>query len=86
MNGNHRPVGILFLSKSVVAGVAQIEDVAPTVLAALDVASPPMDGTSLLGPVALAADVTAAAAADSTYSTEQARAVEDRLRALGYFE
>ena len=49
MNGTHRPTGVLFLSKPAQASVADMQDVAPTVLAELGVGAPGMDGTSLLG-------------------------------------
>ena len=85
MNGNHRPAGVLFLSKPTVAGAARLEDVAPTVLAELGVAAPRMDGAPLLG----AGSRTGGnedAHEDQPYSQEQAQAVEARLRALGYLE
>ncbi len=85
MNGNHRPVGVLFLSSRSAAGAAHIQDVAPTVLAALDVAAPLMDGTSLLGPVLHGAGPDHSDAG-RPYEPEQERVVEDRLRALGYLE
>ena len=85
MNGNHRPSGVLFLSKPTVAGAARLEDVAPTVLAELGVAAPPMDGAPLLG-AGSTTGVTGDAHEDQPYSKEQAQAVEARLRALGYLE
>ena len=85
MNGNHRPTGVLFLSSPSVAGSAHIQDVAPTVLAALGVPAPPMDGTSLLGR-ASRGTVPDHPDFGSPYEPEQERAVEDRLRALGYLE
>jgi len=83
--GNHRPAGICFLSQPVTAGAAGIQDIAPTVLACLDVPAPPMDGTSLLGQVRQTRDAEQAGP-ETPYSPEQQRAVEQRLRALGYFE
>jgi len=83
--GNHRPTGVCFLSQPVTAGAAAIQDIAPTVLACLDVPAPPMDGTSLLGPVRQTGDVEVAGH-ETIYTPEQQRAVEQRLRALGYFE
>lgn len=84
MNGNHRQEGVLFLSIPTVAGAARIEDVAPTVLSIAGVPSPGMDGVSLVGgPVTGSMPFECAAGA---YSPEEARQVEDRLRALGYFE
>ena len=84
MNGNHRPEGVLFLSIPTSVGAAHIEDVGPTVLAVLGTPCPEMDGVSLID-----APVHGDAPFDSvpeTYSHEQARTVEERLRALGYFE
>lgn len=87
MNGNHRPTGVLFLSKPSPAGYARLEDVAPTVLAEMGVPAPPMDGASLLAP-GIAADAAPAAGPeqDRAYTQDEARAVERRLRDLGYFE
>ena len=86
MNGNHRPTGVLFLSKPTPAGFARLEDVAPTVLAEMGVPVPPMDGASLLEPGVTAESVPFAPQASRTYSPDQAGAVERRLRDLGYFE
>lgn len=85
MNGNHRHAGVLFLSVPTVAGAAQIQDVAPTVLATLGVDAPPMDGTSLLGPVT-ERDYEGPANAARPYAQEEEGAIEQRLRALGYLE
>jgi arylsulfatase A-like enzyme len=86
MNGGHRPTGVLFLSERTVAGAASIEDLAPTVLAALGVAAPPMDGTSLFNPPPSSGDGTPYSPLATPYSPQQERAVEERLRALGYLE
>lgn len=85
MNGNHRPTGVCFLSKPAPASGARIEDIAPTVLAELGVPAPHMDGTPLLGEGATPFD-SAAARDQRDYTPEQARAVEERLRRLGYYE
>jgi predicted AlkP superfamily phosphohydrolase/phosphomutase len=85
MNGNHRPVGVLMLSKPVAARFASLEDVAPTVLADLGVPGPPMDGTSLLGPMA-EAETDVAPRDQRAYSPEENAEIENRLRELGYFE
>lgn len=85
MNGNHRPAGVLFLSKPSQAAAARIEDIAPTVLAALGVPSPPMDGVSLWDQPSVGAGATAARAPWS-YSAAEEQAIEGRLRGLGYFE
>jgi predicted AlkP superfamily phosphohydrolase/phosphomutase len=85
MAGNHRPSGVLFLSKPTVAGAASLLDVAPTVLADMGVAGPPMEGTPLVG----AHRETAASALLSEpqhYTPAQEAEIERRLRNLGYFE
>ncbi len=87
MTGNHRPTGILFLSKPTPCGAACLEDIAPTVLAELDVAGPRMDGTSMLGEyIESDRDVQFAAPHAAGYNESQEREIEARLRALGYFE
>lgn len=87
MTGNHRPTGILMLSEPVVSGGASLLDVAPTVLAAMEVAGPPMEGTPLLGEYeecgALAG---VAATAPARYSDADESELARRLRNLGYFE
>ncbi len=89
MNGNHRPEGVFFLSIPANAGAAQILDVAPTVLALMGVPRPDMDGVSLIEAEETIQPIAPAGTdgvASGAYSPEQARQVEDRLRALGYFE
>ena len=87
MNGNHRPTGVLFLSKPTPAGFTRLEDIAPTVLAELGVPAPPMDGASLLEPgTAASAETPGAAPGGRTYSPDESAAIERRLRDLGYFE
>ena len=85
MNGNHRPTGVLFLSQPSVATDSSLLDVAPTIYATMDVAGPPMDGTSLLGEARERAEE-AAAQQETAYTPEQEAAIEERLRNLGYFE
>jgi len=85
MNGNHRPAGVLFLSKPTVCGAARLEDVAPTILADLGVPAPPMDGTSLLDPP-LEGEMWDSPRESHAYTPEQTAVVEQRLRDLGYFE
>lgn len=85
MTGNHRPTGVLFLSKRTVCGAARLEDIAPTILAELGVPAPPMDGTSLLDPPTEAAAWDERSASHA-YTPEEAAVVEQRLRDLGYFE
>ncbi|MCC6144531.1 MAG: alkaline phosphatase family protein [Candidatus Hydrogenedentes bacterium] len=85
MNGNHRPVGTLILSEKTSATEASLQDSAPTVLATLGVAGPPMDGQPLLGRAAVE-ESAAGERPELPYSPEQERILEERLRALGYFE
>jgi predicted AlkP superfamily phosphohydrolase/phosphomutase len=85
MTGNHRPTGVLFLSKPTPASGARLEDIAPTILAELGVPGPPMDGTSLLEPEAGRADATNGRS-EKSYTPEQEQIIEDRLRGLGYLE
>jgi len=85
MTGNHRDPGVLFISQPCTAASASLQDIAPTVLAALGVAAPPMDGKALIGN----ADKAASAGkreAQRAYTPEEEAKVEARLRALGYFE
>jgi predicted AlkP superfamily phosphohydrolase/phosphomutase len=84
MTGNHRPTGVLYLSKPTPSGFATLQDVAPTVFAELGVAAPPMDGTSLLEPGATGATDWQSTERTSTQGDE--KIVEERLRQLGYFE
>lgn len=91
MTGNHRPTGVLLLSKPTVCGAARLEDVAPTVLAEMGVAGPPMDGTSLLGEYADTGDgewdrAAGGAGVAASVSIGRDALVEQRLRDLGYFE
>jgi predicted AlkP superfamily phosphohydrolase/phosphomutase len=85
MTGTHRPVGVLLLSVPTDARIARLEDVAPTVLACLGVPGPPMDGRSLIGEVA-SSGAAPHGRPEMRYTAEQERAIEERLRGLGYFE
>jgi predicted AlkP superfamily phosphohydrolase/phosphomutase len=87
MTGNHRPKGVLFLSKPAPCGAACLEDIAPTVLAELGVSGPRMDGTSLLSEYAESIKAAPCGVAHAAgYNADQEREIEARLRALGYFE
>jgi len=88
MNGNHRDPGVLFLSQPCAAEGVSLLDVAPTVLSALDAAAPAMEGRDLLGTGAAqsAAPTLFDPAPVAPYSAEQEKMIEDRLRALGYYE
>lgn len=86
MTGNHRPEGVFLLSEPVAAEHCSLLDVAPTVYAALGTPGPPMEGRPLIGEAAGVAGTGAHATAPSPYTPEEAAAVEQRLRELGYFE
>jgi predicted AlkP superfamily phosphohydrolase/phosphomutase len=87
MTGNHRPTGILMLSKPTPAGFASLQDVAPTIYAELGVPGPAMDGTSLLDPCAETNETNwQGSERMSAFTEEQSQVVEERLRSLGYFE
>lgn len=85
MTGNHRSPGILLLSEPVVSGSATLVDVAPTVLAAMQVAGPPMEGTPLFGEYEESA-VAAGRPQTTHYSERDEGEVARRLRDIGYFE
>jgi len=85
MNGNHRDPGVLLLNRPCVAESASLLDVAPTVLAALGATAPPMEGRALLGGSVESA-ASAAPRERAPYTAEQEKMIEDRLRALGYYE
>ncbi|MBI2435402.1 MAG: alkaline phosphatase family protein [Candidatus Hydrogenedentes bacterium] len=88
MTGNHRPDGVCLLSTPSPLPRADIQDVAPTVLALLGVPAPPMDGRPLVAgassPVPLSPVPAVGAAYD--YTPAEAAVVEERLRGLGYLE
>jgi len=86
MNGSHRPNGVLILSEPTNAKRARLEDVAPTVLNALGVPGPPMDGHPLLGGPRAHRPSAASHPREQRYGQEEERAVERQLRGLGYFE
>lgn len=85
MTGNHRPEGVFFLSQPVEPQTMSLLDVAPTVYQLLGVSAPALEGASLLGRPAEAAQPHEHAAV-SPYTAEQEAAIEARLRDLGYFE
>ena len=85
MTGNHRGLGVCFLSKPTICGEARIEDIAPTVLAELGVAGLAMDGTSLSEPYKESV-VEQSVDHEHSYSPDEERVIEARLRDLGYFE
>ena len=85
MNGNHRPTGVLILSKPSVSRTARIEDIAPTVLAELGVAGPAMDGASLLRHGETRSDGILPVF-EAAYSSQEELDIETRLRVLGYYE
>ncbi len=85
MTGNHRQNGILLLSEKPTRHTASLEDVAPTVLDYLGVSGPPMDGQSLLGGVTMPS-AEKLGGEPVPYTAEQEKMLEERLRALGYWE
>lgn len=88
MNGTHRDPGSILLSAPAALEGASLLDIAPTVLAVLGVEGPAMEGRSLVestnAQVATAAHDFAAKPAP--YTPEEEAQIEERLRALGYFE
>lgn len=84
MTGNHRPTGVLFLSRPVSATAARLEDIAPTVLGVLGVPGPAMEGRNLLGPglPPVAGDT---AGPERPYGPAEEQEIQERLRGLGYF-
>ncbi len=85
MNGNHRDTGVLFLSEKAAVQQASLADIAPTVLAVLGVAGPPMDGSPLLG--AAQPEVPGPGTLDEQgYTHDEEAQIEARMRALGYYE
>ncbi len=87
MTGNHRPIGLFGLSEPTAARECSLLDVAPTVLAALGVSGPPMEGRALIGGGERAHQPAVAfAVSEHVYSAAESAAIEERLRHLGYFE
>ena len=86
MTGNHRATGVLYLSQPTACGAASLQDIAPTVLAELGVAGPPMDGTSLLDEYIEDRAAAYTSPATRGYAPNQEAQIEQRLRDLGYFE
>ena len=96
--GSHRPEGILFArGPAIRSGVtitgASVYDVAPTALHLMDLPVPEdMDGNVLTDmltvsrPVSYAAASAETATETSEMSDEDRRAIEERLRALGYMD
>jgi len=85
MNGTHRPTGVFMWSQPVAADRCTLADVAPTVLAALNVPGPEMEGKNLTGK-AQAPGYSAEANPIQPYAPAEEAALEQRLRELGYLE
>ena len=89
MNGTHRDPGVVFLSQAAELAGASLLDIAPTVLAVMGVQAPPMEGRALLG---FSDGIVVEPFPDSfvpeaaPYTPEEEAQIEERLRALGYFE
>lgn len=86
MNGTHRDPGVVYLSRPAVLRGAALRDIAPTVLAALGVPAPPMAGHSLIDHAIGTTAAAPFAAQPAPYTPEEEVLIEERLRALGYFE
>ncbi|HQL95927.1 MAG TPA: alkaline phosphatase family protein [Candidatus Hydrogenedentes bacterium] len=92
MNGVHRNPGVLAVNRPVVAGGPErpsLLDIAPTVLSALGVTGPDMEGRPLFAPGPRTADTPPADGGDGNarpYSPEEEALLEERLRSLGYLE
>jgi predicted AlkP superfamily phosphohydrolase/phosphomutase len=86
MTGSHRPTGVLYLSEPTTAGLARLEDIAPTILSRLGIAAPPMDGTSLFGDAPPSTPSASSPTETRAYTDEEEALIEGRLRDLGYFE
>lgn len=86
MTGTHRDPGILLASCPITRGNPGLEDIAPTVLAEVGVPGPAMDGAPLWGDAIPATAAVPRATAPRTYTEEEERVLEERLRALGYLE
>ncbi len=86
MNGNHRPEGVFFLSEPFALKPMSLLDIAPTVYQILDVATPEMEGDSVLGGKVESAEFSTKSKSPPAYTSEQEAEVELRLRNLGYFE
>ena len=90
MNGTHRDPGVVFLSAPAALAGASLLDIAPTVLAAMGVAGPPMEGRSLLprdnDELKVEGFPDSFVPESVPYTPEEEAQIEDRLRALGYFE
>lgn len=85
MNGTHRPTGVFMWSESIGADRCTLADVTPTVLAALGVPGPEMEGRSLTGSGSTSG-YRATERPVEPYTAEEEAALEQRLRELGYLE
>jgi len=85
MNGTHRPTGVFMLSEPATADRTSLYDVAPTVLGAMEVPAPLMDGRSLLAPLKVG-ESSQYSPDEQLYDPAEEEQIEGRLRALGYYE
>ncbi len=92
MNGVHRNPGVLAVNRPVVAGGPErpsLLDITPTVLSALGVTGPDMEGRPLFAPGPRTADTPPADGKDGgqrPFLPEEEALLEERLRSLGYLE
>lgn len=86
MNGAHRDPGVLWLSEAPIAHRASLVDIAPTALAAMGVPVPAMEGASLLHCPVGVFEAPAWLPQEYAYTPAEAAAMEERMRALGYYE
>jgi len=91
MNGVHRNPGVLVTNRSVAGCPAgpSLLDITPTVLSALGVPGPEMEGRPLFAPGMGTGGAPPADGGDGgahPYSPEEEALLEERLRSLGYLE
>ncbi len=86
MNGVHRSPGLLVSNTPVTKSDPGLEDIAPTALAALGAAGPPMEGRSLWCAGAADSVASGPVPAEQQMSPAEEAELAARLRALGYLE
>ena len=86
MNGVHRSPGLLVSNTPVTKPSPGLEDIAPTALAALGAAGPPMEGRPLWGAPSGNIAPSGPMAPEESMSPAEEAEMAARLRALGYLE